>query len=343
MTLIGWSLVSVLWLGVAVACLQTTQGIYEDHIQMQQAQTRPIVLARRGLTHWLNWAQLHQFGAVPWQFRVGNLILAAIVIGLVALFTHRLGLTAWIAAGIMALHPLLIETVATLSGRAELVAAIGVITACLIATTGQVTLWRAGLSAACLAFGLLGKESAIVGLALVPLTWMLIHPKQDYGGAFVAGLALLIAVCWTHRLSASWDAMPQSAVAWALFQSGATVRLLTLSVLPIGQTIDFDYDALSRIWFVAAGISLAALAWVAAELWHGWRLLSFSLAWMLIVALPRLIVQTPKSYFNEHQFYAALVGVALAGATLYQRLEQRYAMTVEWDADDVFGSAPARR
>ncbi len=324
---LAWAVVLVAWIAVAVACLQTTQGIYEDHVQVAAAATRPIVLRPRGLTRWLVWYQVQRVGAVPWQFRAGNLGLAALVSALVGLFAWRLGLAAWVATGVMLLHPLMVETVATISGRAELVAAIFVLLACLLATVGR-PVWTWPLSAACLAVGVLGKESAIVGLALVPLTWMLVHPRQNYDRLFVAGLGLLTLILWTHRWEATWGTMQQGAVAWALLQSGATIRLLLLSVLPHGLTVDFDYDALSRVWFVAAGLSVAALIVIAGELWHGWRVLGFSLAWILIVAAPRLIVQTPKSYFNEHQFYLALVGVSLGAAAIYQWADRRDAVPI---------------
>lgn len=320
MTLMGWAVVIVAWLGVAVACLQTTQGIYEDHVQVAAAARRPIVLAPRGLARWLTWMQVQRFGAVPWQFRAINLALAAIVSGLVGLFVQRLGLTAWIAAGVMALHPLMIETVVTLSGRAELLAAIGVLGACVIATMGRMRWWTVLLSMACLGFGVLGKESAIVGVALVPLTWTFVHPRDHWTRVFWVGCAVLVLLLIAHRFDATWSDMAQPAVSWALLQSGAFLRVCALAVLPLNQTLDFDYDALPRLWFVAAGASVLVLGWIAVTAWHGWRVLGFSLTWILIVAVPRLLVQTPRSYFNEHQFYLALVGVALTASALADAL-----------------------
>ena len=102
-----------------------------------------------------------------------------------------------------------------------------------------------------------------------------------------------------------------SALAWASIQAGAAWRVLVLTVLPIGQTVDFDYDALS-IWYGRlALVALIALTVGAIRSWHRARAVACGACWIAIVIMPRLIAQTPKSYFNEHQFYLALVGVAL--------------------------------
>lgn len=317
---LGWLIVVCAWLIVGAAHLQTTQGTYEDHIQVAQAhQSRPRLVTARGLTKWTIWAQV-QRGPVPWQMRLVTFALSGVLAGLVGLLANQIGLTGWIAAGLIALHPLMIETVATLSGRAELIAAIGVVGACLIVTTGSMTWWRWLLCAFCLGLGWLGKETAIVGLVLVPMTLRLCHPRsRGFIGVMWLGLLTLMAIAWSVRGMGLLTETPiQSAFQWALLQSGATVRLISLSLWPRGLTVDYDYDALSRLWLLAAGASLAVLWWMAGQLWTGYRRRAFSLTWVLVACLPRLIVQTPKSYLNEHQFTLALVGVALGLTALAQ-------------------------
>lgn len=314
----GWIFVLCAWLLVGHACLQTTQGTYEDHVQIAQAQHRSALLAPRGLSRWLVWYQVQRFGAVPWQFRLGNLGLSAIVIVLVGLLAHELGLSSWIAAGVMALHPLMIETIATISGRAELVAAIGVLGACLCALRG-----RMALGIGCFSLGLLGKESAIVGLVLVPLTFMVKHPNRVTLESIAIRLGVIAAVCvWYRHIGIMASAPAQSMVTWALLQSGAAMRLITLAIVPHGLTVDYDYDALPRIWFLLSAGSLLALTWTAGRLWRYRPTLGLGLSWVLIVCLPRLIIQTPKSYFNEHQFTLAMVGIALGTAALAQWVEE---------------------
>lgn len=313
--LIGWVCVISAWLLVGQACLQTTQGTYEDHSQIADAQrARPMMLRPRGLSRWLLWVQVQRIGAVPWQSRLVQLGLVGVLAGLTGLLAHRLGLTSWVAAGVLALHPLMVETVATISGRAELLAAIGVVSACLCVLAG-----RYALGVLCLAVGVLGKDSAIVGIVLVPLTLLVHQPQRVRWSAIGFRIAVLVAGCWWMRgIGTSAISPLQDAGHWALLQSGAAFRLMTLAVWPHGLTVDYDYDALSRWWFLASAASLAVLTWIAWTLWDRWRLAAFSLAWVLLVCLPRLIVQTPKSYLNEHQFTLAVVGVALGLAALLQ-------------------------
>lgn len=312
-----WVSVIGLWACVAHACLQTTQGTYEDHVQIAAAKTRERVLTPRGLSRWSLWYQVRRFGAVPWQMRAINLGLAALLSSLVGLLAFTMGLSGWMAAGVMALHPLMIETVATISGRAELLAAIGVVLACLCATQGWWPLVILGLF-----LGLLGKENAVVALALVPLTVMAGDQYRRSARVFWLGLAALVAISVWHWQAGTTVTIHESPLAWAWLQSGAAMRLITLAIVPHGLTVDYDYDALPRVWFLLSAGSLAALTWIAVQTWERWRLLSFSLAWVLVVCLPRLIVQTPKSYFNEHQFTLAMVGVAIGFAALAQQLQE---------------------
>jgi tetratricopeptide (TPR) repeat protein len=121
-------------------------------------------------------------GPRPPGYHWGNLALHAVNVALVyALGVTVLGETApaWALAAIWGLHPLLTESVTNIVGRADLLAAFGVLAGLLCyarsaSAAGRRRLaWLAGMAAA-QAIGLFSKESAVVlpGIMLVyDLTW----------------------------------------------------------------------------------------------------------------------------------------------------------------------------
>ncbi len=322
---VPWLFVFALWAATADAVLVTDQGIYEDtlYVHAFQTTTAPRVFAPRGLAFYSLWWQV-QHGVTPVSMRAVNLALALTVALVAGLLTHRLGGTAWIAVGFLVAHPLLIETLAMMSGRLELIAALGVLLACLT-VTGPWWAW-VGVPVGLL-IGLGGKESAIVALALMPLVLLCAPGARGWKLAALAkGLLLIIGAAWTYRLvGVGYPQLPQAPIQWALLQSAAAWRLCVLALVPWHQTIDFDYDAIPQLWRVAALASLMSLLCVIAHFWRTQRVVAIGLAWVLIVILPRLIIETPKSYLNEHQFYLALVGLAIGAASLGARKEPVYA------------------
>ncbi|HTX36433.1 MAG TPA: tetratricopeptide repeat protein, partial [Bryobacteraceae bacterium] len=122
-------------------------------------------------------------GPRPPAYHWGNLALHAVNVTLVyALGVTVLGETApaWALAALWGLHPLLTESVTNIVGRADLLAAFGVLAGLLCyvrsaSAAGRRRLaWLAGMAAA-QAIGLFSKESAVVlpGLMLVyDLTWI---------------------------------------------------------------------------------------------------------------------------------------------------------------------------
>lgn len=166
----------LVWI-VALASLATwafwvsePQWLYED--VLWRAQGFEWRWEPRALTQ-ASWYVLGKVAPGPTAARVANLALHGIVAVLVWHLARRLRLSslgAYLAAGVVLLHPLTVETVAYAAQRGELFAAIGVVTACLVAT-GRWWQWPTALGiVAAVLFGVLGKESAVVALGLVPLT-----------------------------------------------------------------------------------------------------------------------------------------------------------------------------
>ena len=343
-------------IGVAFVCAQSmwigrsTQGVYEDHAYVQTALSRttaptviePILWQRlqsphgwwsaisdarqlipaRGLVRWSIWREAHA-SAHPRLFRTVNAILAAVASLLVGVLAWRLGAPAWAAAGVMALHPLTVEAIAMIAGRFEIVSTIGVLMACL-AMTGD---WwarlylRLPLLVSGLVLGWMGQETIGTALVLVPLVMLQrrhapVLAQRAAWFAFAGGAITMLVAAFYARLPFVAMNVQVDAVEWIRIQAAATTRLLILSVLPFGQTVDYDYDALSVTWQTVAALHIPLALIAAFWAWRKLPVFALGLAWIVCVTIPRLIVATPRSYLNEHQFYLAFVGVALIGASL---------------------------
>lgn len=225
----------------------------------------------------------------------------ALVGGLVWAVTREVWASAF-AAAFFGLNAVGVEAVAYLSGRSELIAALGVTGACLAAL--QRRWWLVGVGAL---VGVGGKESAIVALLLVPLClWYARGPRWAWG----VGLGAVLVGGGIARRTATWwvDWAPGS---WALLQVSAWARLSVLSVLPFGQTVDYDYAHVPLALQVVALAALVAAGWWA----RASRLRWFGACWVALASAPRLIVPTPRSVFSEHQFYLPLVGMAIVLAS----------------------------
>lgn len=280
--------------------------VYED--QAWRHATVATVWARRALTTW-SWTVVQ--GAVASHGL--NLALHLLTACVFWRLAQRIGLTTRLAALVAALwvlHPLNVETVAYAASRAELLSTLAVVGACWLAARGD-GWWGVVL---CGAAAVWVKESAVVGLALVPLTlWVCGHPARFVSlvSVGVASLGLVAVGGWTNLVNAGEaPGAMASAGPWLLVQATATVRLLFLSVIPYGMTVDYDYDLVPisvRLVCVLLLVALGLVTWQARQE----RRLAWGLAWILVSVVPRLVIQTPRSYLNEHQWSVPLLGVLL--------------------------------
>lgn len=132
---------------------------------------RPLAIASYALNFSLS-------GLNPWSYHAFNLLLYALVCGLVARVALACGLSrlgALVAAGWFAVMPVHVESVANVVGRKQLMVAAALLAMCLAhrrATAGRPALaswgWTA-LAALAFAAAMLSKESGAVGLGLVVL------------------------------------------------------------------------------------------------------------------------------------------------------------------------------
>ncbi len=235
-----------------------------------------------------------------------HLVVVGLVLGVVWSFTGQ-ALPTGLAAAFFGVNAVNVEAVAYLSSRSELLAAIGVLGACLAAL--QRRWWLVPI---CLALGWFGKESAVVALILVPVClWY----QRGRPWGWVAGLSATVLVYQILERTWRWWVDAPDRITWGVLQATALARLLVLSILPIGQTVDYDYAAVPMaLRGFAVVMLLAGLTWAVMQ---RSRLLLCGVAWILCAAAPRFIVPTPRSVFPEHQFYLPLVGVAIMLASVF--------------------------
>mgnify|MGYP001572894585 FL=1 len=254
-----------------------------------------------------------------------NLALHGLVAAGVACLAWRLTRSrlATVVAGLgLLVQPVAVETGTYVAGgRGELLAALGIVGACVAVTWASP--WRWLLAGAGLAGAALAKESAIVGLALVPLTWAVATGltrqawRRASMGAAACLLVGLVTVAPTDAqirtlVNADLYAHEITAAEWAATQSTAAVRLMGVALTGRGMTLDYDYDALSWEKRTAGAVGLGLCAALTLALWRWAPVVAFGLSWMLLAVALRLVIQTPRSYLNEHQFYVSLIGLVLA-------------------------------
>lgn len=108
------------------------------------------------------------------------------------------------------------------------------------------------------------------------------------------------------------EGWPAPSIEWAMLQSMAAMRFSAMLFMPVGQTVDFDYELMPQALFIVGSGLLLSAAYLAWRLGRCPTLLSLALGWLVITVLPRLLVVTPTMPFSEHQFYTPAVSFPLA-------------------------------
>jgi hypothetical protein len=307
-----------------------------------------------GLRQLAPWTLAHQAGQSPIAIRSVNLALHVVVGALVYLLLCSVGASegaAWAGTATFLLNAVATQALAyVVSGRAEMLAAAAVLAACLL----WIGRYRT-LAIALLIVGLTAKQSAVVGVALLPLVvaararpgpswaeafeaaragvWPVVRPlvrRPLLAVVTAVGLVLVVGGGAGNRLDPSYEV---TWIAWAGTQAAATYRLWTTSLVPIWPlAVDWDYR-LPLPALVACGAILAMTAVVGWHCWSSAPLLGLALLWPIIAVGPRLALQTPHSELNEHQWYLPMVGIAFLIAWAWEWLtrdEDWLWRTSEW-------------
>lgn len=214
------------------------------------------------------------------------------------------------AAGLFWLHPLQTEAVAGIAYRSELVSASALLIALACAVRGW--LMPAFLAAA---GAVLGKESGVMALALVPLAltvlrvpaWTPIARMYWLAGTFPV-LLLLLDRSRTLVWARPEDITQTIAAGWAL---------LARIVMPVRLSIDHDWAAIAPLAGVTAVVLTAGLLEAA---WRRRSRVALGLlAWIAVAWAPRLLWQLGEG-LHEHHLYTPLIAASVAiGAALFPK------------------------
>jgi len=274
-------------------------------------------------------------------FHAANVLWHAGASVAVAALARRLaGDNAALGAGLLfAAHPVHVEAVANVVGRAELMATLFAVLCVYAALVRRDAIW----SAVALAGGLLSKENAAVAPALVAWGWLLAidrPPRKQM--ATMAGCWLVVAVVYgAARLAVlhpygRFNAFAPvfaglNPIAIRLTAIGAFADVARLLVFP--ATLRVEYTPLERTAILSpldTGFLLgfgALMVWAVALIlaWRrGRKVEAFGLGWLALAYLPVANVLFPSGVFvAERTLYLPSVGFVLALATTLARLKPR--------------------
>jgi protein O-mannosyl-transferase len=293
---------------------------------------RPLVIAGFVLDHLVD--------GVVWYHAVNLVWHAGVAVAVAALARRWLDATGALVAGLLfAVHPVHVEAVANVVGRAELMAALFAVLTVYAALAGTAVGW----SAAAFALGLLSKENAAVAPALVVWAWMVGLERPDRRrmlalvgswvvvGAVYAAVRALVRQPFGAYMSIAPMFIGQSWLTVRLTAVAALADVARLLVFPL--TLRADYSPNERTVVTspvdlrfATGLGcvllwglLLVLAWK-----RGRKLEAFGLGWIGVALLPVANLLYPAGFYvAERTLYLPSVGLVLAAAAALVRLPRQ--------------------
>jgi protein O-mannosyl-transferase len=288
---------------------------------------RPFAIA----SYALDW----QLGSVAWFHAVNLLWHAAASVAVAVLARHWSGERAALVAGLLfAVHPVHVEAVANIVGRAELMAALFSLAAVYAALERDSLGWSLAASAA----SLLAKENGAVVVAFIVWGWILGVGRRPSGrrmlayaigwvvlGAAYAAVRSAVLAPYGHIISRAAQFIGATPLQVRLTGVAAFADFARLLVFPATLRVDyspnertlvpspFDARFLVGLACCAAWIGVVVLAWR-----RGRRVEAYGLGWIGIALLPVANLVFPVGILiAERTLYLPSAGLALAaGATL---------------------------
>ena len=247
-----------------------------------------------------------------------NIALHFLAVFLFYLFLHRMkpnGWFAFLAAVLMAIHPLNTEAVSYISGRAIVLCAIFYMLAMLLFDSHLRTpSWRtfAGVIV-CFILAGLSKENA----AAIPISMLLyvifIHGRDALARSknliiTVFALTLLAGLYRLFSIPDVRSAAPSFLTYWAT-EINVWVRYLWLALYPSQLNVDHDVSSLSftNPWFLGAFVIIAAICVILLKIRKTHPVLTFWGFWFFVNLIPSSIIPL-NEYMAEHLTYISLFG-----------------------------------
>ncbi|HXJ31474.1 MAG TPA: hypothetical protein VNG35_12585 [Gemmatimonadales bacterium] len=301
------------------------------------AMYRPLPIA----SYAIDW----QTKSVMWMHAVNLLWHAGASVAVAALLLRLTdsGRGALLGGVIFAVHPLHVEAVANIVGRAELMAALFTVLSVYAALEGDRLWWSLGA----LVLGLLCKETAATVPALIVWGWMLGIGRPErrriivYAAGWVVIAVAYLAVRWTilhpyarmeHLAAVFIEASPLSVRLTTIAAFADIVRLL---VFPLVLRVDYSpaertlVTSMLDARFVVGVLCFVLWAGLLALAWRrGRRVEAFGLGWIAIAFLPVANLFFPTGVLvAERTLYLPSVGLALAAGAWLRDIPSRWYWT----------------
>jgi protein O-mannosyl-transferase len=309
-----------------------TEGYW--HINPYSGSYRPFVT----LSYLVNYA-LFDNGASPAGYHWVNLVLHGVnvtlvyALGLLVFAESRLGLA---MAAVWGLHPLLTESVTNIVGRADELAALGVLAGLLCyarwtSASGRRKWWWLAAMVVAQAIGLFSKENAAILPAILLLYDLTFTDRPDWRARVPAYAALALPFVpffymWRQmhaRIIIAFSENPLiKADFWTARLTAVKVlgKLLWLFFWPAHLSPDYSYNAFPLFgwklasWedektLIALAVLLCAIG-LAAVCYRRWRAMSFFMAFFLIALMPTAnLLIIIGSIMGERFMYLPSVGL----------------------------------
>jgi tetratricopeptide (TPR) repeat protein len=289
------------------------------------------------------------WGPAPIGFHVTSIVLHMLNVALLVAIAWRLGEdrarisdvrlqtsdscgAAFLAATLFAVHPLMTEAVAYISGRSEVLCGTFFLLAFLAARrwmrTGAAGWWL--LTMGLWVGALLTKEIAVM-LPVVLLSYDRMLADEDaiprrrrfwrlhaplLAATVAAGVARLAVFVVLERHGAV-------AIDWrGIFdEAGVIWRYIALFFVPSGQTIFHDVRPIARVLELRGLVAAGAIAIVASVAWRARRaapIASFGVIWFFLLLIPSslIVVLDQGEGMAEHRVYLASCGLFLAAGSV---------------------------
>lgn len=322
-----WTIVGNPFLDDSLRSLLRTMFRGEGGIVGLPDASRPLMVVSTYLDHRL-------FGDAPLPYHLESLLLHALVTVVataLALVLTRRGSVALIAGAWFAIVPVHVEVVSAINYREDLFATLGMFLA-LIAFLAPISgshSWERALAIACaVAFGLAGKESAIVTpvLALVLGAALGIGRKGLVArerSIVLVGCVLLLYVTHRYAIALIDDEVARAPATPLGFRAESTLRYVVrgavTSTFPLVPR-PFQPTRLASTWTTVGAAFALALAAIAAFRMRHDRTFTTGLALVTIAPLASSPLTSAANETADRYFYASALGGGLLVAWLLERI-----------------------
>jgi hypothetical protein len=303
----------------------------------------------------LSFAVDHAFwGLNPLGFHLSNVALHALNVALVFILLSRLtedcaapGRSAWpidgraagliplVGAALFAVHPMMTESVAYVTGRSDVLSGTFFLIAFLLMRHGLVSGRRRWIALSLLTFilALASKEVAVM-FPFVVLAYdrLILRPSGPDGRRrllrlhlpLIGAVLLLGAARVVFYLVVEHPFSRESLRLMLLYQRlefAVVWTYVRLLLVPWRQSIAHNVSGLVSLSVLGA-ISLAAVCILAYRMRVRAPLLSFGVAWFLLLLVPTSSILPLDHPVAEHRVYLASLGIFLLAGSLFAWLEQ---------------------